>query len=452
VLRVAAVMLAFLPAHHRVVATLEVAPQAFSPRVAALHVTGRLPGSRVAGLELATAGGRRIGWLLHPQRRRGIDYAWHGRLLGRPVADGRYVLRVVAGRHVLARAAFRLDATAPSLTGFRASNGARPFAGDGPLLTTVSPAADAGRTAARVAFTLSEPARVVLRVEQTARRRRVVATQTAELGPGGHVLVWVPDATIAPHTYLLQLSATDTAGNRRLYGAETPYVERYLPAPVVRVLGVDASFTEPSYAPGDTAVLRIATDAPGLTLRFYRSGGEPKPATQPDEMGGAPVTDVQSVDWSSHADAPATMRLRVGDWPSGLYFAELDASDGRTGYAPFVVRPASLGAASRVAVVLPTNTWQAYNFYDANGDGWGDTWVRRPQRPAGGARPPVCEPRRPTQAEPVRGAVPDLDGPREADGGRPHRAGPDAAPVGPRARRALRPRRLPRSHRVRDDP
>jgi hypothetical protein len=29
---------------------------------------------------------------------------------------------------------------------------------------------------------------------------------------------------------------------------------------------------------------------------------------------------------------------------------------------------------SRVAIVMPTNTWQAYNFYDRNGDGRGDTW------------------------------------------------------------------------------
>ena len=28
----------------------------------------------------------------------------------------------------------------------------------------------------------------------------------------------------------------------------------------------------------------------------------------------------------------------------------------------------------RVAVVLPTTTWQAYNYYDRNGDGFGDTW------------------------------------------------------------------------------
>jgi hypothetical protein len=59
--------------------------------------------------------------------------------------------------------------------------------------------------------------------------------------------------------------------------------------------------------------------------------------------------------------------------PSGLYFAQLTAADGRIGYAPFVVRPPRLGT-SRVAVVKPTNTWLAYNFRDEDGDGWGDTW------------------------------------------------------------------------------
>ena len=28
----------------------------------------------------------------------------------------------------------------------------------------------------------------------------------------------------------------------------------------------------------------------------------------------------------------------------------------------------------RAAVVFPTNTWQAYNHRDLDGDGWGDTW------------------------------------------------------------------------------
>ena len=38
-----------------------------------------------------------------------------------------------------------------------------------------------------------------------------------------------------------------------------------------------------------------------------------------------------------------------------------------TWYAPFVLRPRRLGA-QRVAIVLPTNTWQAYNYED--GDSW----------------------------------------------------------------------------------
>jgi hypothetical protein len=124
-------MLALLPAHHQTVGSLVVAPQAFSPRVTTLRVTGRLPRARVAGPELATPNGHRLGWLVRPRRRRRLAYAWHGRMHGRPVRDGRYALRIVAGKHVLARAPFRLDTTAPLVAGFDASNGGRPFSGDG---------------------------------------------------------------------------------------------------------------------------------------------------------------------------------------------------------------------------------------------------------------------------------------------------------------------------------
>ena len=80
------------------------------------------------------------------------------------------------------------------------------------------------------------------------------------------------------------------------------------------------------------------------------------------------------VDWSAHRNAPAPLRVvRAGNWRSGLYFLRLETDDGRVGYAPFVVRPRGLGE-HPVAVVLSTYTWQAYNFEDANGDGWGDSW------------------------------------------------------------------------------
>jgi hypothetical protein len=86
------------------------------------------------------------------------------------------------------------------------------------------------------------------------------------------------------------------------------------------------------------------------------------------------VTGSVRVEWSAHRDAPALLRVvRAGNWRSGLYFLRLETDDGRVGYAPFVVRPRRLGE-HRIAVVLSTYTWQAYNFQDANGDGWGDSW------------------------------------------------------------------------------
>ena len=49
-----------------------------------------------------------------------------------------------------------------------------------------------------------------------------------------------------------------------------------------------------------------------------------------------------------------------------------DGPSGHLGFAPIIVRP--VAPVQRVAVVLPTTTWQAYNYYDRNGDGFGDTW------------------------------------------------------------------------------
>ena len=45
--------------------------------------------------------------------------------------------------------------------------------------------------------------------------------------------------------------------------------------------------------------------------------------------------------------------------------------DGGVGFAPFVVAPRRIGR-ERVAVVLPTLTWQAYNFRDDDGNGTPD--------------------------------------------------------------------------------
>ena len=114
-------------------------------------------------------------------------------------------------------------------------------------------------------------------------------------------------------------------------------------------------------------------------MRIFRSGPEQVVTYADNQMAGVDIgTPPTAIDWSQHRSDPGSISFRIPNVPSGLYYAQFDAADGRVGYAPFVVRPAALGATGRVLVVLPTNTWQAYNFQDADGNGYGDTWYAGP--------------------------------------------------------------------------
>jgi N,N-dimethylformamidase beta subunit-like protein len=132
---------------------------------------------------------------------------------------------------------------------------------------------------------------------------------------------------------------------------------------------LEASFTRESYRPGALAALRMFSGAGDVRVRLYRVGGDSIPTVGYDEMQGVPVSDELAV---GNVGQGTVVDVRLGAWPSGLYFAELTAP-GRTGYAPFVLRPSRLGT-ERIAIVMPTRTWQAYNFRDDNGDGRSDTW------------------------------------------------------------------------------
>jgi hypothetical protein len=160
-------------------------------------------------------------------------------------------------------------------------------------------------------------------------------------------------------------------GNR-VYGGSGPSGRQT--APVVRVQGIDAAFTKRSYAPGQAAELRLATDARLLRLQVFAYQSPGRPSEQDVKTSSLAMTGPIRVDWRAHRDRPALLRVvRAGEWPSGLYFVRATSADGRVGYAPFIVRPRQLGT-HRVAVVLATNTWAAYNFADTDGDGWGDSW------------------------------------------------------------------------------
>jgi hypothetical protein len=133
---------------------------------------------------------------------------------------------------------------------------------------------------------------------------------------------------------------------------------------------VEAAFQAESYQPGDVAELRFFGAAPGVRLRVFHLGPERVRTVGRNELEGVQVAPRVLL---GSVEAGRIASVRVGDWPTGLYFARLDSADGRVGFAPFVVGPRRLGE-HRVAVVLPTYTWQAYNIRDDDGDGVGNTW------------------------------------------------------------------------------
>ena len=266
----------------------------------------------------------------------------------------------------------------PRVAALRVDNGATRFAGDRRLVTTVSPNGDGFRDAAVVRFRLNGAAAVRLDVVRTDTIRNgrpsvaVVASLRRRLAAGPGRLVWRPPRSTPPRTYILRLTLTDRLGRRRVYGAYGPSGRQN--APVVRIQGIDAHFTRRSYAPGDLAELAIATDARSVEVQVFAYGNQAHPTPNDLVTSGAAMTPPVALEWTRHRPAPARIRVvRAGNWPSGLYFVRVTAADGRVGYAPLVVRPRRLGE-RRVAVVLATNTWQAYNFADEDGDGWGDTW------------------------------------------------------------------------------
>jgi hypothetical protein len=133
---------------------------------------------------------------------------------------------------------------------------------------------------------------------------------------------------------------------------------------------VVAFFLRESYRRGGTAQLVIADDARRVSVQIFHAGAESDWTMANDELFGVPVTPVRSV---GTVHGKRVVRIRLGSWPSGVYYAELKAPGERVGYAPFVLSPRHWGEHA-VAIVLPTQTWQAYNYRDDDGDGRPNTW------------------------------------------------------------------------------
>ena len=151
--------------------------------------------------------------------------------------------------------------------------------------------------------------------------------------------------------------------------AERPLDGR-APVDAALVPAVEAAFERESYRPGEQARLVVSDRSRHVTVQLFQAGPERVATLSDTVMNGVPVSTKRSIGTTTGRRIEA---LDIGDWKSGLYFARLETLNGRLGFAPFIVGPRQIGE-QRVAVVLPTLTWQAYNFRDDDGDGHADSW------------------------------------------------------------------------------
>ena len=157
-------------------------------------------------------------------------------------------------------------------------------------------------------------------------------------------LVLVAGGTLSHQALACEVPAPELVGNASSGLATAPPNQ-----------AVQAAFTARSYAPGSVATLRLRGNANRLQIRIYHAG-----AGHEGPLQGAPGDAALTLGGSARS-----VPVPLGSWPSGLYYARVTTPGRGDWYAPFVMRPQHLGA-RRVLVVLPTNTWQAYNFEDGN--------------------------------------------------------------------------------------
>jgi len=253
-----------------------------------------------------------------------------------------------------------------------------PYARDRPLLATVSPNGDGYRDFVDIRFFLATTARVTLRAQATRRTfQRVIQPAwivRRRMYRGWQSVRWRPARDLEPSTYAIVLALE--SGDRGIRYGRLTRDSLAPPAPIVRVLQVDASFDRSSYAPGETAQLSVASDASGLTVRIADvAGADVQPTVS--RLDGPDVVEPQKYPWEANRDNGVNVPITIGAWKPGMYFAIITNDAGDVGYAPFIVKAAQ--PTSRVAVLMADQTWFAYDFYDGDRDGFpdGDEFSRR---------------------------------------------------------------------------
>jgi hypothetical protein len=211
----------------------------------------------------------------------------------------------------------------------------------------ITPNGDGVGDCAAMRVRLGRRADVELVVLQRKPRPGVVHVERVTAPAGVTTILWSPPPTAAARTYLTRV--TVTGGGSRLS----------LAGPVIRVRATTARFARESGGPGAVVRLELGPGPRPLRLEVV------------DAASGVVVRAARTI-------RGAAVGLRVGRWRPGVYAARVDDGDGFA-LAPLIVR-APARSRPRVAVILPTNTWQAYNLTDADGDGSGDTWYASRRR------------------------------------------------------------------------
>ena len=312
------------------------------------------------------------------------------RLLGGLLAA---LVVVGAGRPRLARGA------AGAIRRVTVRNAARPFVGDRRGFATISPRSS-GWPARAQSWTWSRSRPLDATLEVVSRNGVGVAGRLSSCRcrwpPGGNEIPWAPAPSLKPGSYILRLAtARDVARTGARLGGRS--CDRRRGDVQAAKRGARAR----------RCVLSVQTDAPWLRVTLLRCGPEEGPTNSNYEMRGVQV-GCAAADRPRRAGAGSRRRSRsrstswrAGSTQPGSKARPVTSGSRRSSFGPTL-------PTQRVAVVLPTTTWQAYNYYDRNGDGFGDTWYSLWAQKRIDLDPPPSPPWRARALSQLRRPVPPL--------------------------------------------
>ena len=155
-------------------------------------------------MRLVTRGGKPVGWIVPPSRRRTLAIGWDGRIRGKRVPDGNYDVRLVYRSSVLATTPLRIDTHAPQLTNCTPTTASRRSRATPTCSRRSARTATDSATSANISFTLKEAATVTMDVTRTVKVPHGVLHVTAKFGRGRAHDDLGAGSNLNPRTYLVQ--------------------------------------------------------------------------------------------------------------------------------------------------------------------------------------------------------------------------------------------------------